>query len=66
METKSTQGGYVLSSLLIILGVFTLIAAWVTHIVVSIKTASWILLAIGAFVFPVGVIHGIGCWFGAF
>jgi hypothetical protein len=38
--------------------------AWITHVVVCIKTASWILLIIGAFVFPIGVIHGWAIWFG--
>jgi hypothetical protein len=44
----------------------TMIAAWVTHVVVCIKTASWALLFIGAIIFPVGIVHGIGYWFGAF
>lgn len=41
-------------------------AAWVTHVVVCIKTASWILLLFGAVVAPIGVIHGWGIWFGVF
>ncbi len=41
-------------------------SAWLTHVVVSIKTASWILLLVGAFVFPVGCVHGTGIWFGWF
>ena len=45
---------------------FTALAAWVTHVIVCIKTASWILLAFGCIVAPVGVIHGIGVWFGWF
>lgn len=40
--------------------------AWLTHVVVSIKTASWFLLIAGAIVFPVGCIHGTGVWFGVF
>lgn len=53
---------------------FTCVAAWVTHIVVaisvliggsSISIAYGILLAVGVFMPPVGVIHGIGVWFGA-
>lgn len=39
--------------------------AWVTHVIVCIKTSAWILLAFGCVVAPVGVIHGIGVWFGA-
>lgn len=41
-------------------------AAWLTHVVVSIQTASWILLLVGAFIFPVGCVHGTGVWFGVF
>lgn len=40
-------------------------AAWITHIVVCLKTASYLLLIAGALVFPVGIIHGVGSWFGA-
>lgn len=40
--------------------------AWITHVVVCIKAASWILLIIGAFFFPIGIIHGFGVWFGVF
>lgn len=43
-----------------------LIAAWLTHIIVSIQTASWVLLLAGAILFPIGIVHGIGIWFGAF
>jgi len=39
-------------------------ASWVTHVVVTIKAANWIFLAIGGFIFPIGCIHGIGVWFG--
>jgi hypothetical protein len=45
--------------------IFTTLAAWVTHIVVCIQGAAWWLLTIGAFMAPVGVIHGIMIWFGA-
>jgi len=39
-------------------------AAWVTHVVVTIQAEAWILLAIGGFIFPVGVIHGFMTWLG--
>lgn len=42
------------------------VASWITHVIVSIQTSSWLLLIAGALVFPVGCIHGIGVWFGAF
>lgn len=49
------------------LGAFaTVVASWITHVIVCIKTTSWVLLAFGCIVAPVGVIHGIGVWFGAF
>ena len=42
------------------------IAAWLTHIVVCIQAASWGLLIAGAIMFPIGIIHGVGVWFGFF
>lgn len=44
----------------------TMLAAWITHVIVCIQTAAWILLGFGCIVFPVGIIHGIGVWFGVF
>lgn len=46
--------------------VLTFIAAWITHVVVCIKASAWILLLFGAIVAPIGIIHGIGIWFGVF
>lgn len=40
------------------------IAAWLTHIVVCLTTARYVLLLAGAILPPIGVIHGIGVWFG--
>jgi hypothetical protein len=47
-------------------------AAWLTHVIVAIKaitatisTAYALLLIVGVFFPPVGVIHGIGVWLGA-
>ncbi len=42
------------------------ILSWITHIVVCIQQAKWILLLVGAFVFPVGCVHGTGVWFDIF
>ena len=41
------------------------IAAWLTHIVATIKAGAYVLLLAGALVPPVGVIHGVMVWFGA-
>ena len=43
----------------------TMIAAWLTHVIVCIKAASYVFLIAGSLVAPVGVIHGVGVWFGA-
>jgi hypothetical protein len=58
--------GYVIGFLIYIAIVIGGVAAWVTHVIVCIKTASWILLLFGCIVFPVGIIHGVGVWFGVF
>ena len=34
--------------------------SWITHIVHCLLTAKYLLLLVGAFVFPVGIIHGAG------
>ncbi|MBL4590608.1 MAG: hypothetical protein JKY96_01475 [Phycisphaerales bacterium] len=39
-------------------------AGWVTHVYVCLKTEQWLLLIGGAIAVPVGVIHGVGIWFG--
>ena len=43
-----------------------LFAAWITHIIVCLKTATWGFLIAGAILFPVALIHGTGIWFGWF
>lgn len=55
-----------MSNLLAISLVVWVAAAWLTHVIVSIQSAKWILLLVGAFVFPVGCVHGTGVWFGWF
>jgi len=47
---------------LVLVGTF---AAWLTHVIVCIKTASWGFLIAGALFAPVGVVHGIGLWLSA-
>lgn len=42
------------------------IGAWITHIFVCLKTASWGFLVAGALLFPIAWIHGTGIWFGWF
>ena len=42
----------------------TIAAAWITHIIHCLLAAKYFLLIAGALIAPVGVIHGIGLWFG--
>jgi hypothetical protein len=44
----------------------TLFAAWLTHVVVCLASASWGFLVAGAIFFPIAIIHGVGIWFGIF
>ena len=55
-----------MSDFLSIAAVVWVAAAWFTHVVVSIQSASWLLLLAGAILFPVGCVHGTGVWFGFF
>lgn len=41
------------------------IGAWLTHIIHCLIYAKYLLLIAGALIAPVGVIHGVGIWFGA-
>lgn len=41
------------------------IAAWLTHIITCLADDKWGFLIAGAIMFPIGIIHGIGIWFGA-
>lgn len=41
------------------------IGGWFTHIVVCLQDEKWGFLIAGAIFAPIGVIHGIGSWFGA-
>lgn len=59
-------GGFLALGLAFISLLLASAAAWVTHVIVCIKASAWILLLFGCIVAPVGVIHGIGVWFGLF
>ena len=53
-------------------GIFMLVigiigfAAWLNHIITCLQDGSWGFLIAGALFFPIGIIHGIGLWFGWF
>lgn len=40
------------------------IAAWVTHVVTTIKAGAYLLLLAGGLIPPIGVIHGVMIWLG--
>lgn len=42
------------------------VLAWLTHVFVCLKAASWGFLIAGAIFFPVAIIHGVGIWLGFF
>ena len=39
-------------------------AAWITHIVTCILAHEWLFMIIGAFIAPIGVVHGVMIWLG--
>lgn len=41
-----------------------IIAAWVTHLYVSIMAQEWVFMIVGALVFPVAAVHGVATWLG--
>ena len=41
------------------------VAAWFTHVIVCLKAGAWGFLIAGAIFFPIGIVHGVGIWFGA-
>jgi len=43
----------------------TIFAAWLTHVIVTIQASQWVFLVAGAIFAPIGIVHGIGVWFGA-
>lgn len=53
-----------MKALLSILFCSLLPAAWLTHVIVCLLQAKYVLLLAGAIISPVGVIHGFGLWFG--
>lgn len=56
---------YVIGVIAIIGLVMGSVAAWLTHVIVCIQTASWLFLIAGAIVAPIAIVHGVGIWFGA-
>ncbi len=51
-------------TLAITVAILTPVAAWFTHVVTCLANGTWLGLIAGAILFPIGIIHGIGIWFG--
>jgi len=54
-----------LGTLFLFVFIITSISAWMTHVITCIETEQWGFLIAGAIAAPVGIIHGVGIWFGA-
>lgn len=63
---KKQNGDTTIDMLMVLFFVVWLVASWLTHVIVCLKTASWGFLIAGAIVFPIAWIHGTGIWFGMF
>jgi hypothetical protein len=60
---KKQRGNSSAGFLLLLLFVLSF-AGWLTHIIDCLTHQLYVLLLVGVFVFPVGIFHGIGVWFG--
>jgi hypothetical protein len=45
--------------------IFGSFSAWITHVITCIETQQWLFLIAGAVAAPIGIIHGVGLWLGA-
>jgi hypothetical protein len=42
----------------------TVMAAWLTHIIVAIIAKAWLFMIVGALIAPVAIAHGVSVWLG--
>ena len=54
-----------LGILFLFVSIIASISAWMTHVITCIETDQWGFLIAGAIAAPVGIVHGVGIWFGA-
>lgn len=62
-NSKSNAEAYF--GLAILVTVLAGIAAWITSIINCLSYGKWLLLIVDIICGPVGVVHGVGLWFGA-
>jgi hypothetical protein len=60
---KKQRGDATVGLILMFIFVFCL-AGYLTHIVDCLMHQLYVLLLVGVVVFPLGIFHGIGVWFG--
>jgi hypothetical protein len=63
-EGMNRQRGSAEGAFIGLLLVLMCVGAWLTHIVDCLVHGLYVLLLVGVFVFPIGIFHGIGVWFG--
>lgn len=61
--SKNKSSG--LGILFLFVFIITSISAWMTHVITCIESEQWGFLIAGAIAAPVGIVHGVGIWFGA-
>lgn len=64
-RSNSELGAIIAIVAAVIALIATCLAAFVTHIIICIKTSQWLLLIAGAILPFIGVLHGAMSWFGA-
>lgn len=68
MTSSDRDSGFSGFTYLVLYCIFLFIplSALFTHVLRCINTEAWLFLIAGAIAAPIGIIHGIGIWFGAF
>lgn len=54
-----------MKDILVLAGILSVPAAWLTHVIVCLTAGKWGFLIAGALLAPIGIVHGYGIWFGA-
>ena len=64
MALNNNEEGKKMNTVLYFAFLMIMVTAWFTHIIACLMASKYVLLLAGAFIFPVGIIHGVGLWFG--
>lgn len=64
-QPRDKFGFYLFGGLGVVVAlIIAMCAAWLTHVITCLLVGKWGFLLVGAFVFPIAVIHGVMIWFG--